>query len=155
MFTFGKGLIKTFRMSPDAFIKLSLQLAHFRVKGHFSLTYKASKTRLFREGRTETVRSCTTESCAFVRAMEDSEQTVKELIVIYSVSTSCQKISKSLGSLPFCKRLLSDYTLLNVFIFPCYYLLIYLSYRNSSRFADNIEQAMMDVKDLCEYAKKK
>ncbi|XP_077966410.1 carnitine O-palmitoyltransferase 1, muscle isoform-like [Styela clava] len=26
---------------------------------------------------------------------------------------------------------------------------------NSSRFADNIEKAMMDVKDLCEYAKKK
>lgn len=30
-------------------------------------------TRLFREGRTETVRSCTSETCAFVRAMVGNE----------------------------------------------------------------------------------
>lgn len=38
-------------------------------KGKFCLTYEASMTRLFREGRTETVRSCTMEGCAFVRSM--------------------------------------------------------------------------------------
>ncbi|KAG7274462.1 hypothetical protein CRUP_001427, partial [Coryphaenoides rupestris] len=31
-------------------------------------------TRLFREGRTETVRSCSNESCAFVRALEEGEE---------------------------------------------------------------------------------
>lgn len=30
-------------------------------------------TRLFREGRTETVRSCSNESCAFIRAFEGGE----------------------------------------------------------------------------------
>lgn len=39
--------------------------------GKFCLTYEASMTRLFREGRTETIRSCTAQSCAFVRGMED------------------------------------------------------------------------------------
>ena len=39
----------------------------------FCLTYEASMTRLFREGRTETVRSCTNESSAFVRALEGGE----------------------------------------------------------------------------------
>lgn len=34
-------------------------------------------TRLFREGRTETVRSCTIETCEFVRAMMDKNQTVR------------------------------------------------------------------------------
>uniref|UniRef100_A0A673XUE6 Carnitine O-palmitoyltransferase 1, muscle isoform n=1 Tax=Salmo trutta TaxID=8032 RepID=A0A673XUE6_SALTR len=68
---FGKGLIKKSRTSPDAFIQLALQLAQFRDKGEFCLTYEASMTRMFREGRTETVRSCTIESTAFVRAMED------------------------------------------------------------------------------------
>lgn len=38
-------------------------------KGKFCLTYEASMTRMFREGRTETVRSCTSESTAFVQAM--------------------------------------------------------------------------------------
>jgi len=33
-------------------------------------------TRLFREGRTETIRSCTAQSCAFVRAMEDPTELV-------------------------------------------------------------------------------
>uniref|UniRef100_A0A8C8SGA3 Carnitine O-palmitoyltransferase 1, muscle isoform n=1 Tax=Pelusios castaneus TaxID=367368 RepID=A0A8C8SGA3_9SAUR len=69
--TFGKGLIKRCKTSPDAFIQISLQLAHFRDKGSFCLTYEASMTRLFREGRTETVRSCTKESIAFVRSMMD------------------------------------------------------------------------------------
>lgn len=45
-------------------------------KGQFCLTYEASMTRLFRDGRTETVRSCTAESTAFVRSMADPAQTV-------------------------------------------------------------------------------
>uniref|UniRef100_A0A8C2K787 Carnitine O-palmitoyltransferase 1, muscle isoform n=1 Tax=Cyprinus carpio TaxID=7962 RepID=A0A8C2K787_CYPCA len=72
---FGKGLIKKCRTSPDAFIQLALQLAHYRDKGEFCLTYESSMTRMFREGRTETVRSCTCESTAFVRAMEDESTT--------------------------------------------------------------------------------
>ncbi|CAB1341426.1 unnamed protein product, partial [Coregonus sp. 'balchen'] len=39
----------------------------------FCLTYEASMTRLFREGRTETVRSCSNEGCAFVKAVESGE----------------------------------------------------------------------------------
>ncbi|XP_060636742.2 palmitoyl thioesterase CPT1C isoform X1 [Anolis sagrei] len=71
---FGKGLIKKCRTSPDGFIQLALQLAHFKDKKKFCLTYEASMTRLYREGRTETVRSCTIESCNFVRAMIDPTQ---------------------------------------------------------------------------------
>ncbi|XP_041651055.1 carnitine O-palmitoyltransferase 1, liver isoform isoform X2 [Cheilinus undulatus] len=79
---FGKGLIKKCRTSPDAFIQIALQLAHYRDKGKFCLTYEASMTRLFREGRTETVRSCTMETCAFVRSMirdETREERLKLL----------------------------------------------------------------------------
>ncbi|XP_029471098.1 carnitine O-palmitoyltransferase 1, muscle isoform [Rhinatrema bivittatum] len=80
---FGKGLIKKCRTSPDAFIQIALQLAHFRDKGKFCLTYEASMTRLFREGRTETVRSCTNESTEFVRAMEDSTKTKSECLELF------------------------------------------------------------------------
>ncbi|KAG7324356.1 hypothetical protein KOW79_012372 [Hemibagrus wyckioides] len=75
---FGKGLIKKCKTSPDAFIQIALQLAHFRDKKKFCLTYEASMTRLFREGRTETVRSCTMQTCDFVRAMMDEKQTREE-----------------------------------------------------------------------------
>uniref|UniRef100_A0A8C2YX77 carnitine O-palmitoyltransferase n=1 Tax=Cyclopterus lumpus TaxID=8103 RepID=A0A8C2YX77_CYCLU len=70
---FGKGKIKRCRVSPDAFIQLALQLAYYRDQGRFCLTYEASMTRLFKEGRTETVRSCTNESSAFVRALEGAD----------------------------------------------------------------------------------
>ncbi|XP_038591719.1 carnitine O-palmitoyltransferase 1, liver isoform-like isoform X2 [Micropterus salmoides] len=70
---FGKDKIKKCRVSPDAFVQMALQLANYRNRKKFCLTYEASMTRLFREGRTETVRSCTNESSAFVRALEGGE----------------------------------------------------------------------------------
>ncbi|CAO2584083.1 Carnitine O-palmitoyltransferase 1, liver isoform [Lemmus lemmus] len=87
--TFGKGLIKKCRTSPDAFIQLALQLAHYRDMGKFCLTYEASMTRLFREGRTETVRSCTTESCNFVMAMMDPTKTVEQRLKLLKIA--CEK----------------------------------------------------------------
>ncbi|XP_053417306.1 carnitine O-palmitoyltransferase 1, liver isoform [Nycticebus coucang] len=86
---FGKGLIKKCRTSPDAFVQLALQLAHYKDMGKFCLTYEASMTRLFREGRTETVRSCTTESCSFVLAMVDPTQTVEQRLRLFK--TACEK----------------------------------------------------------------
>jgi len=74
---YGKGLMKKNSMSPDAFIQMILQLAYYRDAGKFNLTYEASMTRLFREGRTETVRPCTIESSKWVKAMEDKTVTVK------------------------------------------------------------------------------
>ncbi|XP_063456579.1 palmitoyl thioesterase CPT1C isoform X3 [Pan paniscus] len=73
---FGKSFIRRCHLSSDSFIQIALQLAHFRDRGQFCLTYESAMTRLFLEGRTETVRSCTREACNFVRAMEDKEKTV-------------------------------------------------------------------------------
>lgn len=112
---FGKGLIKKCRTSPDAFIQIALQLAHYRDKGKFCLTYEASMTRLFREGRTETVRSCTNESCDFVRAMirdETREERLRLLKVaaekhqsMYRLAMTGQGIDRHL----FCLYVVSKY----------------------------------------------
>lgn len=67
-------------MSPDAYIQMALQLAYFRDSGKFNLTYEASMTRLYREGRTETVRPCTIESTNWVKAMESKNATVSNSI---------------------------------------------------------------------------
>ncbi|XP_034802217.2 palmitoyl thioesterase CPT1C isoform X10 [Pan paniscus] len=75
---FGKSFIRRCHLSSDSFIQIALQLAHFRDRGQFCLTYESAMTRLFLEGRTETVRSCTREACNFVRAMEDKEKTADD-----------------------------------------------------------------------------
>ncbi|KOX81081.1 Carnitine O-palmitoyltransferase 1, muscle isoform [Melipona quadrifasciata] len=76
---YGKGFMKINSMSPDAYIQMALQLAYFRDSGKFNLTYEASMTRLFREGRTETVRPCTIESTNWVKAMESKNATSDKL----------------------------------------------------------------------------
>ncbi|GMR34736.1 hypothetical protein PMAYCL1PPCAC_04931, partial [Pristionchus mayeri] len=81
--------MKKLKCSPDAFIQMSLQLAWFRNQNKFSLTYEASMTRLFREGRTETVRSCSVESCDFVRAMMDPKTSREERVRL--LRTACEK----------------------------------------------------------------
>ncbi|CAF5139628.1 unnamed protein product, partial [Rotaria magnacalcarata] len=68
---YGKNFMKKCNLSPDAYIQMALQLAHYRDSGRFHLTYEASMTRLFRDGRTETVRSCSIESTEWVKAMDD------------------------------------------------------------------------------------
>ena len=57
---------------------MALQLANYRDSGKFNLTYEASMTRLFRDGRTETVRSCSVESSLWVKAMETASLGVQE-----------------------------------------------------------------------------
>ncbi|XP_006868273.1 PREDICTED: carnitine O-palmitoyltransferase 1, brain isoform isoform X2 [Chrysochloris asiatica] len=83
---FGKSFIKRCHLSPDSFIQMALQLAHFRDRGQFCLTYESAMTRLFLEGRTETVRSCTKEACNFVRAMEDDEKTDAQCLALFRLA---------------------------------------------------------------------
>nr|KAF6406520.1 carnitine palmitoyltransferase 1C [Molossus molossus] len=83
---FGKSFIKRCHLSSDSFIQMALQLAHFRDRGQFCLTYESTMTRLFLEGRTETVRSCTREACSFVRAMEDKEKTDSQCLALFRLA---------------------------------------------------------------------
>lgn len=79
---YGKGFVKKCRLSPDAYIQMALQLAYYRDAGRFSLTYEASMTRLYREGRTETVRPCTIESSAWVKAMENPNSNSEDRVAL-------------------------------------------------------------------------
>ncbi|XP_036281610.1 carnitine O-palmitoyltransferase 1, brain isoform isoform X3 [Pipistrellus kuhlii] len=83
---FGKGFIRRCRLSSDSFVQVALQLALFRDRGRFCLTYESAMTRLFLEGRTETVRSCTREACDFVRAMEAREATDSQRLSLFRLA---------------------------------------------------------------------
>jgi carnitine O-acetyltransferase len=68
---YGKGLIKKFKCSPDAYVQMIIQLAYFKMYGKNRPTYESAATRRFQQGRTETCRSVSDESVAFCKAMAD------------------------------------------------------------------------------------
>ncbi|KAH8117830.1 carnitine acetyltransferase [Phellopilus nigrolimitatus] len=60
------------QLPPDAYIQMAMQLAWYRTRGNFTATYETALTRLFLHGRTETIRTLTTDSRQFILAMCDS-----------------------------------------------------------------------------------
>ena len=75
---YGKGLIKKFRCSPDAYVQMVIQLAYHKMYGMNRPTYESAATRRFQQGRTETCRSVSDESVAFCDAMADPEIPTEE-----------------------------------------------------------------------------
>lgn len=68
---FGKNVPKTHKMSPDAFIQVALQLAFYRMYQHSCATYESASLRMFRLGRTDTIRSASNASAEFVKAFDN------------------------------------------------------------------------------------
>uniref|UniRef100_A0A7N5JKW6 Carnitine O-acetyltransferase n=1 Tax=Ailuropoda melanoleuca TaxID=9646 RepID=A0A7N5JKW6_AILME len=68
---FGKDFPKSEKLSPDAFIQMALQLAYYRIYKQACATYESASLRMFHLGRTDTIRSASMDSLAFVRAMDD------------------------------------------------------------------------------------
>uniref|UniRef100_A0A673ITE9 Carnitine O-acetyltransferase-like n=1 Tax=Sinocyclocheilus rhinocerous TaxID=307959 RepID=A0A673ITE9_9TELE len=59
---FGKDFPKSQKMSPDAFIQVALQLAYYRFYKRCCPTYESASLRMFRLGRTDTIRSTSIDS---------------------------------------------------------------------------------------------
>lgn len=69
-----------------------LQLAYYRYYGTWTPTYESASTRLFLGGRTETVRSCSIDSVAFVKGFESKTADVSSCIDKLCSSSSICKI---------------------------------------------------------------
>uniref|UniRef100_A0A8C3ARM1 Carnitine O-acetyltransferase n=1 Tax=Cyclopterus lumpus TaxID=8103 RepID=A0A8C3ARM1_CYCLU len=77
---FGKNVPKTHKMSPDAFIQMALQLAYYRMYQCCCATYESASQRMFRLGRTDTIRSASSASATFVKAFDDpSKQNIEKV----------------------------------------------------------------------------
>jgi carnitine O-acetyltransferase len=81
--SFGKNVIKKFKCSPDGFVQMAIQLGYYKMFGVSRPTYESGQTRKFQRGRTETCRSVSTESIAFVKAMEDTSLTNEQKIATF------------------------------------------------------------------------
>ena len=66
---FGGAFIKTVAgMSPDAFMQIAIQLAYFKMFGRIDATYEAASTRTYLHGRTEVVRTASSQILEFCKA---------------------------------------------------------------------------------------
>ncbi|KAG0228524.1 Carnitine O-acetyltransferase mitochondrial [Actinomortierella wolfii] len=86
---FGSNFLKSVKCSPDAFVQMALQLAYYRHYGTWTPTYESASTRLFLGGRTETVRSCSLESVAFVKGFESktADKTEKQRLLANAIKS--------------------------------------------------------------------
>ncbi|KAI1623808.1 carnitine O-acetyltransferase [Exophiala viscosa] len=75
---YGKGLIKKFKCSPDAYVQMVIQLAYHKMYGKNRPTYESAATRKYQQGRTETTRTVSDESVAFCDAMADASTSREE-----------------------------------------------------------------------------
>ncbi|XP_010019209.1 PREDICTED: carnitine O-acetyltransferase [Nestor notabilis] len=75
---FGKDFPKSEKISPDAFIQLALQLAYYRMYGCACATYESASLRMFRLGRTDTIRSASVASLKFVQCMDSPDKPDQE-----------------------------------------------------------------------------
>ncbi|XP_055379284.1 carnitine O-acetyltransferase isoform X2 [Condylostylus longicornis] len=65
--TYGKGFMKQYKLSPDSFIQMAMQYAFYRMHNVPGGHYESAHLRIFKNGRTETIRSCSNESIDFAK----------------------------------------------------------------------------------------
>ncbi|KAL4150676.1 hypothetical protein PRNP1_010077 [Phytophthora ramorum] len=66
--SFGKTKLRAVKLFPDTFVQMAIQLAGYRVFGRAVATYESGHTRMFVQGRTETIRTVTSEVLAWLEA---------------------------------------------------------------------------------------
>ncbi|XP_012522367.1 carnitine O-acetyltransferase isoform X1 [Monomorium pharaonis] len=82
---FGADAIKTIKLSPDSFIQIAMQVTFYNLQRKASAHYESAGLRRFINARTECIRSTSTESVEFAKAMlpekHKSKQQKKELMI--------------------------------------------------------------------------
>lgn len=92
---YGKNLIKQFKVSPDAYVQMLMQLAYYKLTGKIRPTYESAATRKYLKGRTETGRSASSEAKAFVETWTDVNATTEAKIATFNAA--CKQHVKYLG----------------------------------------------------------
>ena len=77
---YGKEYIKKFKISPDAWTQLVIQLAFHKMFNRPGVTYESAQTRKYKLGRTEVIRAASSENKAWAEAMLSPIETVSHLL---------------------------------------------------------------------------
>ncbi|KAI8622489.1 acyltransferase ChoActase/COT/CPT [Chytriomyces sp. MP71] len=88
---YGSKYIKDIaKASPDAYIQLALQLAWRRLHKEPTAVYESASIRLFKHGRTETIRSLTTDTWAFATAFDDASVSIDDKRALFGKAIKSQ-----------------------------------------------------------------
>ncbi|CAG8433028.1 6323_t:CDS:2 [Ambispora gerdemannii] len=87
-YEYGADFIKrTGKSSPDAYIQMVLQLAYYKLHRKVCATYETGSTRKYKHGRTETIRTLSVESKAFVEGMVNDSLSAQEKYNLLQTAT--------------------------------------------------------------------
>ena len=101
---YGKAAIKKFQTSPDSWAQMIIQLAYARLLRSLGQkrqggTYESSSTRKFYKGRTEVIRTISSESDAFVESMLDPNAPWSKRKALFKEAAKMHiEIAKAAGS---------------------------------------------------------
>lgn len=91
---YGKNVPKRSQLSPDSWIQLALQIAHFRMHIVHPPAYETGTLRKFLEGRTDTIRLPTTESVTFVEAISARPRRMSDNVILTLLEAAVDKHKK-------------------------------------------------------------
>ncbi|KAF9560486.1 carnitine acetyltransferase [Agrocybe pediades] len=108
---YGTDWIKNYgcyKLSPDAFIQMAMQLAWYQQQGEFTATYETVLTRMFKRGRTETLRTFSRESRLWVLSMVDPRATDAERFKLLcdAISSHSRRTREAMSGRGFDRHLL-------------------------------------------------
>ncbi|GCC18952.1 hypothetical protein chiPu_0018137 [Chiloscyllium punctatum] len=75
---FGKNFPKQHGISPDSFVQMALQLAYFRMYKELCATCESVSLRNFHLGRSDVIRSSSSDSLEFVISMDDPKKEINQ-----------------------------------------------------------------------------
>lgn len=96
---YGKKLIVANKMSPDAFVQMSILLAYFRLYGSVVCMYEPALTKQFFHGRTEAIRGTTPQAKELCQIWCDKESTsAQKLDALRRATTEHSRLTKEAAS---------------------------------------------------------
>lgn len=93
---YGKSVLRPLGLFPDTFVQMGIQLAGYRTWGRAVPTYESGHTRMFVEGRTETIRTVTTDVKRWLEAATRSADAMKSKDV-YELLVAAMKRHKQIS----------------------------------------------------------
>lgn len=85
---YGKNFMTSMGFSPDAYVQMAFQAAYYGLYGRIECVYEPAMTKVFYHGRTEAIRSVTTESVEFVRTFWGENPPARK---IDALKKACQR----------------------------------------------------------------